>query len=172
MKAVPDAVIDDGLLDAIAVEGIDSRLKIATLPRFILGTHAHLSWRTPRAVKLHHPLPWHDTANLDGEPIPCDVAKFVLLKRPPRETAKCINFQNPRSEKRSNKKEDLAPKRGAKSPFLWYNLLEMNTIPQDIIHQSREEFQHFLQNLFITDPVMVFDRFMEGIEVSKYRQTS
>lgn len=25
MKAVPDAVIDDGLLDAIAVEGIDSR---------------------------------------------------------------------------------------------------------------------------------------------------
>ena len=65
MKAVPDAVIDDGLLDAIAVEGIDSRLKIATLlPRFISGTHARTCPGARHALQSsHHPLPRHD-----GEP--------------------------------------------------------------------------------------------------------
>ena len=81
MKAVPDAVIDDGLLDAIAVEGIDSRLKIATLlPRFISGTHARLPLAHAtrcKALTIHCP---GMTVNLDGELIPCDVAKFVLLE--------------------------------------------------------------------------------------------
>ena len=69
------------VLDAIAVEGIDSRLKIATLlPRFISGTHARLPLAHAtrcKALTIHCP---GMTVNLDGELIPCDVAKFVLLE--------------------------------------------------------------------------------------------
>ena len=81
MKAVPNAVIDDGLFDAIAVEGIDSRLKIATLlPRFISGTHAHLPLaHVARCKALTIRCPGM-TVNLDGELIPCDTAEFSLLK--------------------------------------------------------------------------------------------
>ena len=45
----------------------------------------------------------------------------------------------------------------------------MNTIPQEYYTPKQGRIPVFLSEfLSVTDPVMVFDRFMEGIDVSKY----
>lgn len=82
MKALPDAVIDDGLFDVCYVEGM-SRLRILRLfPRYIKGLHrtirgVHLLRSRRVEITVGKPIPM----NRDGEIILADKAVFEIFPK-------------------------------------------------------------------------------------------
>jgi diacylglycerol kinase family enzyme len=70
MYLVPDARIDDGMLDVVLMDGIPKRRYLANLPRVFKGTHVHepgLHMLRARHVAFHADRPF--TAYADGDPI-------------------------------------------------------------------------------------------------------
>jgi YegS/Rv2252/BmrU family lipid kinase len=70
MFLVPDARMDDGLLDVVLVEAVPKRRYLANLPRVFKGTHLEepgLQLLRGRSVSFHADRPF--TAYADGDPI-------------------------------------------------------------------------------------------------------
>jgi YegS/Rv2252/BmrU family lipid kinase len=70
MFLVPDARMDDGLLDVVLVEAVPKRRYLANLPRVFKGTHLEASGLhllRGRSVSFHADRPF--TAYADGDPI-------------------------------------------------------------------------------------------------------
>ena len=66
-------------------------------------------------------------------------------------------------------KKDLEPASGTNPFFVWYNLVEMKTTPRRYYTPRQGKIPVFVSDfLSISDPVLAFDRFMEGIDLSKY----
>jgi YegS/Rv2252/BmrU family lipid kinase len=70
MFLVPDASMDDGLLDVVLAQDIPKRRYLANLPKVFKGTHVHepgLEILRGRRVRFHADRPF--TAYADGDPI-------------------------------------------------------------------------------------------------------
>ena len=70
MYLVPDASLDDGLLDVVLVEDVPKRRYLANLPKVFKGTHVDepgLHLLRGREVSFHADRPF--TAYADGDPI-------------------------------------------------------------------------------------------------------
>jgi YegS/Rv2252/BmrU family lipid kinase len=70
MRIAPEALLDDGLLDVIAIEGVAKLRFVANLPRVFKGTHVHLdSVKTFRAAAVEISADRPFTMYADGEEI-------------------------------------------------------------------------------------------------------
>jgi diacylglycerol kinase family enzyme len=70
MYLVPDARLDDGLLDVVLVGDVSKRRYLASLPKVFKGTHLDepgLELLRGRSVSFHADRPF--TAYADGDPI-------------------------------------------------------------------------------------------------------
>jgi YegS/Rv2252/BmrU family lipid kinase len=70
MFLVPDASVDDGLLDVVLMEAVPKRNYVANLPKVFKGTHVHaegLHFLRGREVAFYADRPF--TAYADGDPI-------------------------------------------------------------------------------------------------------
>jgi diacylglycerol kinase family enzyme len=70
MYLVPDARVDDGLLDVVLMDAMPKRRYLANLPRVFKGTHVHepgLHFLRGREVAFHADRPFRLYA--DGDPI-------------------------------------------------------------------------------------------------------
>jgi diacylglycerol kinase family enzyme len=70
MYLVPDARLDDGLLDVVLVEGVPKHRYLANLPKVFKGTHLQepgLRLLRGRSVSFRADRPF--TAYADGDPI-------------------------------------------------------------------------------------------------------
>ena len=66
-------------------------------------------------------------------------------------------------------KKGFGARKRDKSFFVWYNLVEMKTTPRRYYTPRQGKIPVFVSDfLSISDPVLAFDRFMEGIDLSKY----
>ena len=66
-------------------------------------------------------------------------------------------------------KKGFGARKRYKSFFVWYNLVEMKTTPRRYYTPRQGKIPVFVSDfLSISDPVLAFDRFMEGIDLSKY----
>jgi YegS/Rv2252/BmrU family lipid kinase len=70
MRIAPEALLDDGLLDVIAIEQVDKLRFLANLPRVFKGTHLHLdSVKAFRAAEVEISADRPFTMYADGDPI-------------------------------------------------------------------------------------------------------
>ncbi len=70
MFLVPDASLDDGMLDVVLCEDIPKRTYLANVPKVFKGTHVGapgLHFMRGRSVSFHADRPF--TAYADGDPI-------------------------------------------------------------------------------------------------------
>ncbi|MBE5765965.1 MAG: diacylglycerol kinase family lipid kinase [Clostridiales bacterium] len=83
MKAVPTALIDDGLFDVITVDPLKNKGQILKLlPMFVTGKHiAHPIAHFCRCKKLSLYANEDIVINLDGELISCRTAHFELMEK-------------------------------------------------------------------------------------------
>lgn len=80
IKIAPEAVIDDGKLDAYLIESVPAWLFLSVMPLLAVGKHTGLKFvKHVRAEKIV--IRGKDlTLNLDGELSPTDEAKFEILQ--------------------------------------------------------------------------------------------
>ena len=80
MYLVPDAALDDGLLDVVLMEDTPKRRYLANLPKVFRGTHVHepgLQLLRAREVVFSADRPF--TAYADGDPIAALPATFRVV---------------------------------------------------------------------------------------------
>lgn len=79
MKAVPNALVNDGLFDVVTVVPVKKRTILPLVFFYVMGLHIKLGLaelRRCRRVSIRRP---ETTMNLDGELIAADYAKYELL---------------------------------------------------------------------------------------------
>jgi YegS/Rv2252/BmrU family lipid kinase len=70
MRLAPDALLDDGRLDVVLIEGVGRLRFVANLPRVFKGTHVHLpEVRVLRAAEIELSADRPFTLYADGDPI-------------------------------------------------------------------------------------------------------
>lgn len=79
MRAVPDAIVDDGLFDLIIVEPVKKRHILLLIPFFILGKHVALKLASMQRCRKISIQCKNMTINLDGELRDADSAEYELL---------------------------------------------------------------------------------------------
>ena len=94
MRIAPEALLDDGLLDVVAIERVGKLRFLANLPRVFKGTHVHMdNVRTFRAAAVEISADRPFTMYADGDPIgelplrlrsaPAAVQLLVPVEGPP-----------------------------------------------------------------------------------------
>lgn len=81
MKAVPEAEVNDGLFDVIAVKPVKKATIFALVFLFVAGLHVKLGLgklRRCKKITIRRP---DTTYNIDGELYPVDEAKFEILEK-------------------------------------------------------------------------------------------
>ena len=79
MKAVPDAVVDDGLLDAVIVKPVKKFMILPLIALFIKGKHVRMGLGRLHRCRRITIESAGMTVNMDGELYPYDVADFEIL---------------------------------------------------------------------------------------------
>ena len=70
MRIAPEALLDDGLLDVVAIERVGKLRFLANLPRVFKGTHVHMdNVKTFRAAAVEISADRPFTMYADGDPI-------------------------------------------------------------------------------------------------------
>jgi YegS/Rv2252/BmrU family lipid kinase len=81
MHVAPDAMLDDGLLDVIAIEAVSKLRFLLNLPRVFKGTHVHLpSVRVFRAAQVEVTADRSFDVYADGDPIASLPARVSALR--------------------------------------------------------------------------------------------